>query len=157
MVRVKLRGFKAIDRRMVAARTALNWRAELLEDLGGEAEVSAAQLALVDIAVRTRMYLDHIDAVLMERTSLVIRGRRLLPLVEQRQRLADSLARLLGQLGLERLAKPVPCLRDFLQPPGPAPGPPAEDRTATLRGAEGALVVDTPSDNGLVPDPEASA
>src|SRR5882724_7906327 len=105
MVRVKLRGFKAIDRRMVAARTALAWRAELLEDLGGEAEVSAAQLALVEVAVRTRLYLDHVDAVLMERTSLVIRGRRLLPLVEQRQRLADGLARLLSQLGLERQAK----------------------------------------------------
>lgn len=157
MVRVKLRGFKAIDRRMVAARTALTWRAELLEDLGGEAEVSAAQLALVDIAVRTRLYLDHIDAVLLERPSLVIRGRRLLPLVEQRARLADSLARLLGQLGLERRAKPVPSLRDFLQPPGPTPGLPTEDRRATLPGAEGGLVVDTPSDNGLVLDPEASA
>lgn len=57
MARVKLRGFKAIDRRMVAARTALNWRAELLEDLGGDPEVSAAQLPLVDIAIRTRLYL----------------------------------------------------------------------------------------------------
>jgi hypothetical protein len=156
MVRVKLRGFKAIDRRMVAARTALSWRAELLEDLGGEAEVSAAQLALVDVAVRTRLYIDHVDAVLMERASLVIRGRRLLPLVEQRQRLADGLARLLGQLGLERRAKPVPSLRDFLRRPGPTPGPPAEDRKAPLLGAEGAIV-DMPDDDGSVPVPEVSA
>jgi hypothetical protein len=156
MVRVKLRGFKAIDRRMVAARTALSWRAELLEDLGGEAEVSAAQLALVDVAVRTRLYLDHVDAVLMERTSLVIRGRRLLPLVEQRQRLADGLARLLGQLGLERRAKPVPSLRDFLRAPGSTPDPLAQDRKATLLGAEGVLV-DPPGDDGSVPVPEGPA
>jgi hypothetical protein len=153
MVRVKLRGFKAIDRRMVAARTALSWRAELLKDLGGEAEVSAAQLALVDVAVRTRLYLDHVDAVLMERASLVIRGRRLLPLVEQRQRLAEGLARLLGQLGLERRAKPVPSLRDFLTPPGPTPGPTAKDRRTTPLGAESTLV-DAPGDDGSAPGPE---
>ena len=156
MVRVKLRGFKAIDRRMVAARTALSWRAELLEDLGGEAEVSAAQLALVDVAVRTRLYLDHVDAVLMERASLVVRGRRLLPLVEQRQRLADGLARLLGQLGLERRAKPTPSLRDFLRPADPAPDPPAQDRRATPLDVESALV-DAPGDDGSAPAPEVSA
>ena len=154
MVRVKLRGFKAIDRRMMAARTALSWRAELLEDLGGEAEVSAAQLALVDVAVRTRLYLDHVDAVLMERGSLVIRGRRLLPLVEQRQRLADGLARMLAQLGLERRAKPVPSLRDFLKSPGPTPDPPAQDRTATPLGAESTLV-DVAGDGSAPPEVSA--
>ena len=144
MVRVKLRGLKAIDRRTLAARAVLDWRAELLADLGGEAEVSAAQLALMDVAVRTRLYLDHVDAVLMERTSLVVRGRRLLPLVEQRQRLADSLARLLGQLGLERRAPPPQSLRDFLQPPEPTPVVLVEDRPAPSPDAESTRVEDTP-------------
>src|SRR5215467_3855275 len=57
-------------------------------------------------SLRSR-YLDHLDAVLMEQPALVTRRRRLIPLVEQRQRLADSLARLLGQLGLERRTEPV--------------------------------------------------
>ena len=74
--------------------------------------MSAAQLALVEVAVRTRLYVDHVDAVLLGCESLVIRGRRLLPLVEQRQRLADGLARVLGQLGLERRR---PALRPFAQ------------------------------------------
>jgi hypothetical protein len=132
MVRVKLRGFGAIDRRMLAARTVLGWRSELLEDLGGQAAVSAAQLALVDVAVRTRLYLDHVDAVLLERKSLVVRGRRLLPLVEQRQKLADGLARVLGQLGLERRQKPPASLEAYVQErygrgPEPAEEPPGAD------------------------------
>jgi hypothetical protein len=105
-----VRGLAAIDQRTAAARALLDWRRELLEDLGGEAVASAAQLALVEVATRTRLYLDHVDAVLMGRESLVVRGRRLLPLVEQRQKLADGLARILGQLGLERRKPPAPSL-----------------------------------------------
>jgi hypothetical protein len=101
--RVKVRGFRAIDRRTVAARHLLAWRDDLLQDLGGGERVSAAQLALVELATRTRLYVDHLDAWLMERRSLVIARRRsVLPVLRERQQLADSLARLLGQLGLER-------------------------------------------------------
>ena len=110
--RVMVRG---LDQRTAAAQHLLGWRRELLEDLGGGAVASAAQPALVDVAVRTRLHLDHVGAVLMERESLVVPGRRLLPLVEQRQRLADGLARVLGQLGLERRAKPAPSLQEWLE------------------------------------------
>jgi hypothetical protein len=108
----------AIDRRTTAARALLDWRRELLDDLGGEHVISAARLALVEIAVRTRLYLDHVDAFLMEQPSLIVKRARLrgrlLPLVEQRQRLAEGLARLLGQLGLERhTAEPLD-LREYL-------------------------------------------
>jgi hypothetical protein len=120
--RVMVRGLSAIDRRTAAAQHLLGWRRELLEDLGGEAAVSAAQLALVEAATRTRLYVDHCDAVLMARQSLVVRGRRLLPLVEQRQRLVDSLARLLGQLGLERRKPPVPSLEAWVAAARPASG-----------------------------------
>ncbi len=112
-VRVMVRGLAAIDQRTAAARALLDWRRELLEDLGGEVMASAAELALVEVATRTRLYLDHVDAVLMERESLVVRGRRLLPLVEQRQKLADGLARILGQLGLERRKPPAPSLETY--------------------------------------------
>jgi hypothetical protein len=122
MARVKLRGFRAIDRRMVAARRALAWRAELLEDLGGEAAVSAAQLALVEIATRSKIFLDHTDSVLMARETIVIRGRRLLPLVEQRQKLADGLLRALLALGLEKRKAPVPSLEAWVASARPASG-----------------------------------
>lgn len=112
--RVMVRGLQAIDGRTAAAQHLVAFRRELLDDLGGEPAISAAQLALVDVAARTRLYLDHVDAVLLERESLVIRRTRLLPLVEQRGRLADSLARLLGQLGLERRQRPAPSLEQYV-------------------------------------------
>jgi hypothetical protein len=115
---VAVRGLAAIDRRTTAARALLDWRRELLDDLGGEPRISAARLALVDVAVRTRLYLDHIDAFLMAQPSLIVKRARLrgrlLPLVEQRQRLAESLARLLGQLGLERRTPEPLDLREYL-------------------------------------------
>jgi hypothetical protein len=122
MVRVKLRGFRGIDRRMVAARRALAWRAELLEDLGGKAAVSAAQLALVEIATRSKIFLDHTDAVLMARETIVVRGRRLLPLVEQRQELADGLLRTLQALGLEKRKPPPASLGEWLAAARPVSG-----------------------------------
>jgi hypothetical protein len=66
------------------------------------------------VAIRTRLYLDHVDAFLMEQPTLV----------EQRLRLADSLARVLGQLGLERRQKPPIDLTQYLsqrRPAEPAP------------------------------------
>jgi len=53
--RVKVRGLAAIDKRTAAARALITWRSELLADLGGAETVSAQQLALVEMAVRTRM------------------------------------------------------------------------------------------------------
>lgn len=123
--RVMVRGLSAIDRRTAAAQHLLAWRRELIEDLGGEPAVSAAQLALVDVATRTRLFVDHCDAALMGRESLVVRGRRLLSLVEQRQKLADGLRRTLLALGLERRAKPVPSLSEWV---GAARGQQAEAR-----------------------------
>ncbi len=113
--RVKVRGLQAIDRRSAAARGLLAWRKELLADLGGEAAVSAQQMALVELAVRTRLYVDHLDGWLMEQPTLVnSRRRAVLPVLKERQALVDSLVRILGQLGLERKAKPVVDLQTYL-------------------------------------------
>ncbi len=111
---MKVRGLSAIDKRTLAAQHLLTFRRELLEDLGGEAAVSAAQLALVEVATRTRLYLDHVDAHLLERETLITRRNRLLPLVEQRTRLAESLVGVLSKLGLERRPRPAPSLEQYV-------------------------------------------
>ncbi len=114
--RVKVRGLAAIDMRTTAAQALIAWRSELLTDLGGEEIVSAQQLALVEMATRTRLYVDSLDAWLMEQSSLVNRRKKaVLPVLRERQQLVDSLARILGQLGLERKAKPVPALSEYLE------------------------------------------
>ncbi|PYM27945.1 MAG: hypothetical protein DMD80_13945 [Candidatus Rokuibacteriota bacterium] len=100
---VKVRGLSAIDRRTAAARDLIAWRDELVRDLGGD--VSAAQRSLVELATRTRLYVDHLDAFLMAQPRLVdARRRAVFPVLRERQQLVDSLVRLLTSLGLERRA-----------------------------------------------------
>ena len=130
-------------------RALAEWREDLIADLGGPEAVSTQQAAVVDLAVKTKLMLDSIDAWLLTQPPLVDRRRRaVLPVVRERQQLADALARYMAQLGLERRPRPVPTLDQYLaqrygmaprahpaatgsraepaaqaegQPPGPAP------------------------------------
>jgi hypothetical protein len=124
-------GPRTIDRRTSLGKHLAAWRADLLADLGGEEALSTQQRALVDVIVRQKLLLESVDAWLLMQPSLVNgRTRSLIPVVRERQGLADSLARYLAQLGLERRAKPVPSLNDYLSQRGarsaelPSPSPP---------------------------------
>jgi len=113
--RLKLRGLHAIDRRSAAARALIAWRRELVEDLGGESAISAQERAILDLAAQTKLLLDSVDAWLMEQPTLVnARRRTLLPVVLQRQQLADALARYMGQVGLKRRRGEMPSLQTYL-------------------------------------------
>ena len=110
---VEALGGRLLDGRTTLAKQLAAFKADLVRDLGGD--VSTQQLAVIDLAVRTRLLLDSIDAWLLVQPSLVNqRKRALLPVVRERQSLADALARYLGQLGLDRKAKPVPDLATYL-------------------------------------------
>jgi hypothetical protein len=62
-------------------------------------------MALVEMAVRTRLYVDHVDAFLLEQRSLVDRRKKaILPILRERTSLVELLSRLLSQLGLDRVA-----------------------------------------------------
>lgn len=116
MVRVNLRGFRAIDRRKVAARSAIEWRSELLADLGGVETLSAARMALVESATRTWLYVQHLDAFMLEQTSLVnARKRAVLPVVKERLLLVESLQRTLLALGLDRTQPKAPTLAEIAE------------------------------------------
>ena len=124
--RVKVAGLRGIDQRSAGARELLTFRRALVADLGGEASLTAAKRALVDTATRTALFLAHLDAWLLQQPSLVNgRRRTVLPVVRERQALADSLGRTLQALGLERQAPPPPSLADYLAGHG-APGPSTE-------------------------------
>ena len=100
--------FKQLDRRYRVGRALAEWRDALISDLGGKGAVSTQQEALADLCVRSKLMLDSIDNWLMQQPSLINhRKRTLLPVVVQRQVLADALARYLGQLGLERKTKDI--------------------------------------------------
>jgi len=110
--KIQLRGLTSIDRRTATAKHLLVWKEELTAALG---DPSPQQLALVELAVRAKAILDHVDAYILEQPTLINkRARRILPIVEQRTRIADHLAKLLAQLGLARVPKPVPTLQEYL-------------------------------------------
>src|SRR4029453_12505275 len=69
--RVRLRGLAAIDMRTVAAREMLTFRDELVAALGGDPELSPQRRKLIDLAARTSLYLDHLDAWLTEQKTLI--------------------------------------------------------------------------------------
>ncbi len=113
--RVTLRGFQAIDRRSAPARATLAFKRELISALGGEADLSPQRRRLIDMAARAALLLDPVDAWLFEQRSLVnARAKALLPVLVQRQALADHLARLLDKLGLDRVPAKVPSLAAYV-------------------------------------------
>jgi hypothetical protein len=108
-------GLVAVDKRGAPARLLVEWRRDLVADLGGEAAVTAQQRALVEVITRTKLYVDHLDAYLMQQRSLINKTKKtVLPVLLQRQQLADSLAKHLSLLGLERRSKPTPSLDEYL-------------------------------------------
>jgi hypothetical protein len=116
LAKIRLQGFKAIDQRTQAARRMLDFKRELIVALGGEADLSPQRRRLVDLTARAALILDHVDVWLFSRESLINgRTRTLLPVVVQRQSIAEHLAKLLDRLGLERLPAKVPTLSEYLE------------------------------------------
>ncbi len=61
------------------------------------------------------MILDSLDTWLLRQPSLVLaRKKTVMPVVMQRQQIADALARYMGQLGLERKRRGVTDLNTYL-------------------------------------------
>lgn len=114
MAAISVRGLTALDARSAGVRALMQWRSELERDLGGAETLSAQELTLVELCCRTRLLLDHVDSWLLCQPSLINRRRKaLLPIIHQRQQLADALARHLTTLGLKRREKEV-TLQDYL-------------------------------------------
>jgi hypothetical protein len=107
VLKLKTDGLAIVDKRYGAAKHLFEWREDLIRDLGGLESLSAAKLALVEDAARTKLMIDHLDSFIMAQESLVPRSatrakQRLYPLVFDRLRLAEHQLKVLSQLGLER-------------------------------------------------------
>jgi len=100
-------GSRALPSKSTALGRALHeWRVALIADLGGEDTVSTQQLALVEMAVRTKLLVDSVDSYVLSMPSPVNRQRRsLFPVVRERQALVGQLQSILRDLGLERRSK----------------------------------------------------
>ncbi len=106
--KVKLRGLSAIDMRTAAAQSMIAFQDGLVADLGGEENITTGQRKLAELAARAMLFLDHIDAWILEQPSLlIVRRKELLPVLKERMSLANHLQSVLSQLGLERRAAPI--------------------------------------------------
>jgi hypothetical protein len=111
--RVMVRGLASVDMRSAAAQALFAWRGELLAALGGKEHVSPQKAALIETCVRTRLFIDHVDAFLLEQHSLINRKKKsILPILRERTQLCDSLTKTLCHLGLERV-EVVPSIDDY--------------------------------------------
>ena len=114
--RLFLRGLAVIDKRTAAARVYVTTRQALLEHLGGQDAVSETQAQLVELVARGLLYIGHLDAVLLERRTILNKKKtKVLPLVAERMRMAEGLTRQLQTLGLERRSPSVPTLETYVQ------------------------------------------
>jgi hypothetical protein len=101
-------GGRVIDKRTTLGKSLAKWRDDLITDLGGADEISTQQSALVDLAVKSKLLLNSIDAWLLTQPTLVnARKRSLLTVVLQRQTLADGLARYLTQSTIRNILAPM--------------------------------------------------
>jgi hypothetical protein len=117
-------------------RTVRGWRAEILEDLGGDT-VSAAKRAILDAAVGSKIILSSLDSFLFQLASsgrgmVNRRARYAFRIVNDRMRVADSLVKQLATLGLDRVERPPLDLAAYLTQRQPAasttpPTPPKGD------------------------------
>jgi hypothetical protein len=114
---VQTLGARAIDEETAVGRALAEWRSMLIADLGGADTVTTAQSQVVEIAARTKLLLDSIDAWLFQQPRLVNgRTRTCYPVVVQRQRIADALVNHLETLGLERRARGLDLARALAEP-----------------------------------------
>jgi hypothetical protein len=102
------------------------YRGELVADQGGEDAITAAKRALVELAVAARFKRLAVEAYLLSMDSLVDRRHRCVwPVVKDAAALEAHERGILRDLGLERRAKRVPDLAEYLAaretPPPPAP------------------------------------
>jgi hypothetical protein len=115
---VKIQGLWEIDKRSLAARHLFRWKKQLVAALGGEGEISPQRMCLVDLAVRTRLFVESLDAFLVGEKSLMNgKAKSVLPVLMQRQTLADSLTKILKTLGLNRQHGKILSLKEYWSTP----------------------------------------
>jgi hypothetical protein len=116
MQRVSTDGLQCLDARSAGYRTLMVWKQELCRDLGGEESLTVQERTLVDLALRTKLLIDHVDTFLMEQNSLINKKRRsAYPVLAQRSSLVNVLLNVLKELGLKRRPKDIGSLEDYLK------------------------------------------
>jgi hypothetical protein len=116
---VKRNGLGALDQRSSLAKATGKLRSELVTDLGGEESLSVQQLKIVDEFLKRFVMLESIDAWIFRQPALMNkRTKSLFPIMIQRMTIGDGMLRCLRELGLERKAKQIPTVQDYINQAG---------------------------------------
>jgi hypothetical protein len=111
-------GSHAFDGRTRISKALDEFRDALLADLGGADAVSKQQEIIITLATRTHFLVESLDAYIFSMKSPVNKQRRCLyPVIRERQSLADSLAKHLAMLGLEKKQPPAKPLHEYIAEP----------------------------------------
>jgi len=104
----------ALTTRRLDGRSAVavrQFKADVTADLGGD--LSRAQQTILEDAAQSWVIRQSLDDFIARQPSLVTKKRTLLPIVGERMRFAEHLAKQLDRLGLERKAKAVRDVRQL--------------------------------------------
>jgi hypothetical protein len=120
---------RQIDGRSALSQSIAKYRAELLSSLGGAENLSAMENTIVEMCAKDWLLIQTIDAYILQTGAFNKKRRQAYALTVQRMQLADSLTRRLQALGLQRRAKPVLSLSEYMTTgkakPNPAPTSPS--------------------------------
>jgi hypothetical protein len=121
-------GSHAFDGRTRIAKALDEFRDALVADLGGPEAISKQQEIIITLATRTHFLVESLDAYIFSMKSPVNKQRRCLyPVIRERQSLADSLAKHLAMLGLEKKLPPAKPLHEYISEPPVGDETDAED------------------------------
>ena len=112
---IKRQASRRLDRRRTLDRAVLDWEECVVADLGGRENLTTLQLGILRALAWDRLFLDSAAVMLAEMRLVNKRDRKFYTVVMQRAQLEDSFARRAAQLGLERRAKPVVALSEYLE------------------------------------------
>jgi hypothetical protein len=109
---------RRLDGRSAVAVAVRTWKADIRRDLGGD--LTRAQETILEAAAQSWVILSSLDDYIARQPSLVTKKRQVVPVVLQRMQIADSLARHLERLGLDRRAQEVTDLAAYVAQRTPA-------------------------------------
>jgi len=113
---------RLLSRRTLLGRAVAEWRAQVIQDLGGEKDLSQLQLDTLDRLLSTKILLDTVDGIIATLPSPVNRRTHTLhPVVRERQQLVETERKLRADLGLERRRPAIRSLREYWLDPQRSP------------------------------------
>lgn len=88
-------------------RAAREFRDDLVDHAGGAEHVSVVERIFIEEAAKEWLMVQSFDRFILQRPLINKRKREVFPIVQQRQKLVESMMRKLEKLGMKKKPKPI--------------------------------------------------